>query len=87
MEHKEYQHYKHINKFYKDAFIKKEEIVKQEIEINSCGSLEILIVEKFNNIVTITKAIATNVNKPILEDNIHKIIMNKSKLEEILKLF
>ncbi|SMC17497.1 hypothetical protein SAMN02745134_00358 [Clostridium acidisoli DSM 12555] len=87
MEHMEYKHYKHINRFYKDAFIKKEEIVKQEIEINSCGSLEILVVEKFNNIVTITKASGTNINKPILEDNIHKVIMNKSKLEEILSLF
>lgn len=67
------EQYKFLDQFYKDAFIKQQEIIKQEIEINSC-------------VDTLTKGIAISEDKAVDKDNVNKIILNKSQLEDILKL-
>jgi hypothetical protein len=78
--------YKYLDQFYKNNFIVIKDVIKQDVNIADCGSVDVLIVEKDNNIITINKGYSASRDKAIEQDNTNKILLTKSDLLEITNL-
>ncbi|MDP4143109.1 MAG: hypothetical protein Q8936_01320 [Bacillota bacterium] len=77
--------YKYLDQFYKDAFIKKENIVLQNIRVSENGICYIQIAEKTDFGVTVTTAMG-KADKIIRPEDIDRIPLNRYLVEDLYKI-
>lgn len=76
--------YKYLEQFYNTARINKENIIIQEIDIKSWGTVYIYIVEKNESGFYIYKA-SNSADKPIDFNDIHYITLADCEVKELFK--
>lgn len=80
------QQYQYLDQFIRDTNINPDLIAIKEIEIDEFG-VNIFLVEKDSDVLTICRGYSTAIDKPVRADSISRVILRKCKLEQLISLF